>query len=130
MVGVVTGCYSSICIAGPLYVMWENRKLKLKTAVVERDALGGQVALTPIVENYPGFTQVGGKTLVDIMVNHALQYIQIYQGEEVLDIVPGEILEVTTTRRKFKAKTVLLATGASHRAPSASRASSNSPDAA
>lgn len=22
MVGVVTGCYSSVCIAGPLYVMW------------------------------------------------------------------------------------------------------------
>lgn len=28
MVGVVTGCYSSICIAGPLYVMWENHKVK------------------------------------------------------------------------------------------------------
>lgn len=32
MVGVVTGCYSSVCIAGPLYVMWENRKAKQKTA--------------------------------------------------------------------------------------------------
>lgn len=32
MVGVVTGCYSSICIAGPLYVMWENRKLKQREA--------------------------------------------------------------------------------------------------
>ena len=87
----------------------------LVTAVVERDALGGQVALTPVVENYPGFTQVGGKTLVDIMVNHALQYVQIYQGEEVLDILPGEVLEVKTTRRKFLAKNILLATGASHR---------------
>lgn len=26
MVGVVVGCYSSICIAGPLYVAWQNRK--------------------------------------------------------------------------------------------------------
>lgn len=32
MVGVVTGCYSSICIAGPLYVMWENHKLKTAVA--------------------------------------------------------------------------------------------------
>jgi thioredoxin reductase (NADPH) len=87
----------------------------LNTAVVERDALGGQVALTPVVENYPGFAQVGGKTLVDIMVNHALQYVQIYQGESVLEIQPGNPIEVTTTRRKFKTKTVLLATGASHR---------------
>ena len=87
----------------------------LKTVVIERDALGGQVALTPIVENYPGFTQVGGKTLVDIMVSHALQYVQIFQGESVLDIVPGYPIKVKTTRREFLAKTVLLATGASHK---------------
>ena len=87
----------------------------LKTAVVERDTLGGQVALTPVVENYPGFTQVGGKTLVDIMVNHALQYVQIYQGEQVLEVLPGDPFEVKTTRRTFKAKTILLATGATHR---------------
>jgi thioredoxin reductase (NADPH) len=87
----------------------------LKTAIVERDALGGQVALTPIVENYPGFTQVGGKTLVDIMVSHALQYVKIFQGEQVLDIAAGDVFEVSTTRRKFRATTVLLATGASHR---------------
>ena len=28
MIGVISGCYSSICIAGPLWVMWQNRKLK------------------------------------------------------------------------------------------------------
>ncbi|MBC2736897.1 MAG: FAD-dependent oxidoreductase [Desulfobacteraceae bacterium] len=87
----------------------------LKTALVEANALGGQVATTPIVENYPGFTQVGGKTLVDIMVNHALEYVQIFQGEKVIDIKPGTPHEVQTTRRKFMTKTILLATGASHR---------------
>jgi len=87
----------------------------LKTALVEANALGGQVATTPIVENYPGFTQVGGKTLVDIMVNHALEYVQIFQGEKVLDIKLGTPHEVQTTRRKFMTKTILLATGANHR---------------
>ncbi|MGD9365411.1 MAG: thioredoxin-disulfide reductase [Desulfobacteraceae bacterium] len=87
----------------------------LKTAIVEKDSLGGQVALTPVVENYPGFTQVGGKTLVDIMVSHALQYVNIFQGEQVLDIKSGEPIEVKTSRRKFLAKSVLLATGAKHR---------------
>jgi len=87
----------------------------LRTAVVEREALGGQVATTPIVENYPGFTSVGGKTLVDIMVSHALQYVQIFQGEAVMDLTPGKPITVTTNRRKFLTKSVLLATGASHR---------------
>jgi len=58
----------------------------LRSVIVERDALGGQVAMTPVVENYPGFTQVGGKALVDIIVTHALEYAQIFPGEEVMEI--------------------------------------------
>ena len=87
----------------------------MRTAIVERDALGGQVATTPIVENYPGFTSVGGKSLVDIMVSHALQYVQIFQGEAVVDIQPGPPFSVKTNRRQFNTKTILLATGATHR---------------
>jgi thioredoxin reductase (NADPH) len=87
----------------------------LRTAIVERQALGGQVATTPIVENYPGFTSVGGKSLVDIMVSHALQYVQIFQGENVLEVEPGNPIRVQTSRRKFLTKAVLLATGANHR---------------
>jgi thioredoxin reductase (NADPH) len=87
----------------------------LKAAVLEKGALGGQVATTPVVENYPGFTSVGGKTLVDFMVSHALEYVQIFQGEEVMDIQPGEPIKVVTSRRQFLTKAVLLATGATYR---------------
>ncbi len=31
MIGVVSGCYSSICIAGPLWVMWQKHKLNKKS---------------------------------------------------------------------------------------------------
>lgn len=87
----------------------------LKSVVVEKGVLGGQVALTPVVENYPGMKEIGGKTLVDIMVTHALEYVQIFPGEEVLDIIPGQPHIVQTTRRKFRTQAILLATGASHR---------------
>ena len=30
MVGILVGCYSSVCITGPLYVMWRNHKDKVK----------------------------------------------------------------------------------------------------
>ena len=86
----------------------------LKAVVVERGALGGQVAITPIVENYPGFTRVPGKTLVDITVSHALEYVQIFQGEEVLEIQPGKIITVVTSRRRFLTRAVILATGANY----------------
>jgi len=87
----------------------------LQSVVIEKGALGGQVATTPVVENYPGLTQVGGKTLVDIMVSHALEYVKIFPGEEVLEIEPGDPVQVRTSRRRFRAKAVLLATGAVHR---------------
>ncbi len=90
----------------------------LRTAVVEKGPLGGQIATTPIVENYPGFTRVAGKTLVDIMVSHALEYVQIYPGEEVLEIQPGqpgEKIMVQTSRRRFMTRAVILATGARHK---------------
>lgn len=87
----------------------------LKTSVIERGALGGQVATTPIVENYPGFARVPGKALVDILVSHALEYVQIFQGEEVINVQTGPRIEVQTTRRKFLAKALILATGANYK---------------
>ena len=32
IVGLISGCYSTICIAGPLWVSWENYRSKLKKA--------------------------------------------------------------------------------------------------
>ncbi|MDR3567143.1 MAG: FAD-dependent oxidoreductase [Syntrophobacteraceae bacterium] len=87
----------------------------LRTAIIERGALGGQVATTPVVENYPGFARVPGKTLVDILTSHALEYVQIFQGEEVGVIQPGPPLEVRTGRRKFVARALILATGANYK---------------
>ncbi len=87
----------------------------LQAAILEKGALGGQVATTPVVENYPGFTSVGGKALVDFMVSHALEYVQIFQGEDVMDIQPGEPIKVITSRRQFLTKAVLIATGATYK---------------
>lgn len=32
IIGLISGCYSSICIAGPLWVMWQNHKKAKKSA--------------------------------------------------------------------------------------------------
>jgi thioredoxin reductase (NADPH) len=87
----------------------------LKAVIIERGALGGQVALTPVVENYPGLSRIEGKTLVDIMVSHALEYVTIYPDEEVMEIKSGPPFEILTNRRRYTARAVLFATGASYR---------------
>ena len=85
----------------------------LDTAVLEKGNIGGQVAITPVVENYPGFTRIGGKSLMDMMAQQAIQYADIHQGEEVLDVKNTDnLFEIRTNRAAYKAKALLIAAGA------------------
>lgn len=87
----------------------------LKTVIIEKDMLGGQVANTPIVENYPGINQIGGRALIDLMVTHALEYVNIFPGEEALDIKKEDVIRVISSRRRFSSRALLFATGAEYR---------------
>ncbi|MFH1146762.1 MAG: FAD-dependent oxidoreductase [Pseudomonadota bacterium] len=87
----------------------------LRYVILEKDIVGGQVAATPVVENYPGLIRIAGKALADIMSQHALQYTHIHQGEEVLDIKPDETIEVYTNKGKYLCRAVILTTGAKYR---------------
>ena len=84
----------------------------LKTIILERDAIGGQVALTPVVENYPGFTNIAGITLMEVMAAQARQYCEIIQEEpQRVSAGPGGVSAETSTL-KIQAKALLIATGA------------------
>ncbi|WP_051261161.1 FAD-dependent oxidoreductase [Desulfovibrio inopinatus] len=84
----------------------------LKTVVLERNAIGGQVTITPVVENYPGYSNIPGAQLMDIIAEQAKQYARILQGEEVLEIKFGKYVEVLTTHHYFFCHAAILATGA------------------
>ncbi|MCX7794316.1 MAG: thioredoxin-disulfide reductase [Thermodesulfovibrionales bacterium] len=88
----------------------------LKTVVLERTTPGGQVAITPVVENYPGFARIPGKTLVELLIQHAAQYTEIHIGEDVKDIhkVDHEF-HVKTNRAVYIARAIIIATGASNK---------------
>jgi len=92
----------------------------LKAVVLEKSIVGGQVALTPVVENYPGFATVPGKQLMDIMSEHAREYVPVHEGEgvesiKIGDLKIGETIKVTTNRGAYSAKALILSTGASYR---------------
>ncbi|MBA4372226.1 MAG: hypothetical protein C0402_05140 [Thermodesulfovibrio sp.] len=85
----------------------------LRTVVLEKANIGGQVAITPVVENYPGFTTVGGKALMDMMALQATAYADIHEGEEVTGIKQDDKgFEVTTSRAEYTVKAVLITSGA------------------
>lgn len=84
----------------------------LSTVILEKAVVGGQVAVTPVVENYPGFARVAGQKLMEIMGQHAREYADIREGESVVEIKVGKRIEVYTNRAIYVAKALILATGA------------------
>ncbi len=84
----------------------------LKCIVFERVSVGGQVSITPVVENYPGFPNIAGKTLVEMMAKQAMEYAVILQGVGVDDIKRiSNGFEITTGGGIYTAKAVIIATG-------------------
>ncbi len=88
----------------------------LKSIIFEKANIGGQIAITPVVENYPGFTSIAGKTLVDLMAKQTLEYSPILQGVGVDDIKKKNGgFEVITSKGIYTAKAIIIATGADSR---------------
>ncbi|HXY55314.1 MAG TPA: FAD-dependent oxidoreductase [Nitrospirota bacterium] len=91
----------------------------LSAVVVEREVIGGQVAITPVVENYPGYMRIGGKSLVDLISQQAVQYADIHVGEQVKEIAQDKQdgkFSVKTNRAIYITKGIVLATGVGNRA--------------
>lgn len=84
----------------------------LKTVIIERETIGGQVSLTPMVENYPGFASIPGITLMQVTAAQARQYCEIIQEAPQSVTAAGAGVTVTTPTLKIEAKALLLATGA------------------
>lgn len=88
----------------------------LKCLVLEKGVAGGQVMLAPWIENYPGFSRIEGIKLAEIMAKHAKEYVEIKEGIEVIGIEQSkDEFKITTNSGVFKSRSVILATGASHK---------------
>ena len=89
----------------------------LDTLIIEKISAGGQMALTDIIDNYPGFEEgVDGFTLGFKMQQSAERFGAKTHYDEVLSVDFSEdIKKIETTSQTFFAKTVVIATGADPR---------------
>ncbi|TAL25614.1 MAG: FAD-binding protein [Nitrospirae bacterium] len=88
----------------------------LKSIIFEKANVGGQISITPVVENYPGFASIAGKTLVDLMAKQTMDYALVLQGYDVKDVRKKDKgFEVTTGRGIYNAKAIIIATGAGNK---------------
>ena len=89
----------------------------LKTLVIDEKMSGGTTADAPIVENYPGFSQITGAELAEKMSIHCRKVgAAIHEIETVtsIDLKPDKKI-VRTVQTDYETKTILIATGSHYR---------------
>ena len=85
----------------------------MSVLVLEKMAAGGQMAETPQIDNYPGFTELDGFMLGQQMKEGAEKFGAESRFAEVTGLhLEGQTKSVDTTDGVFYGKTVVIATGA------------------
>lgn len=91
------------------------KRANLKTIIFEKDAIGGQIASSPLVENFPGCKSISGAQLATNFYEQAEELGVEIEIEEVLEIIPGKINKVKTDFGEYESKVVIIATGSKYR---------------
>ncbi|MEM9954787.1 MAG: thioredoxin-disulfide reductase [Chloroflexota bacterium] len=89
----------------------------LKPVVIAGNQLGGQVAITHEIENYPGYIHLGGAELVDKLKEHGEHFGAEYVFDLVneVDFANGSPFTVKTHNETYLADSVIVTIGADPR---------------
>lgn len=89
----------------------------LDVITLEKLAPGGQIAVTELVENYPGFEEgIMGAELVSKMERQAKKFGLQFKSTEVQNItIDGDYKIIETDSETYKSKVVVVASGTHHR---------------
>jgi thioredoxin reductase (NADPH) len=85
--------------------------------IIEEKMAGGTTSDAPTVENYPGFSQVGGAELAEKMALHCRKTgVTIHELETVTGLdLKGDKKTVKTSKAVYEANALIIATGAHYR---------------
>lgn len=101
--------------AGMTAAVYTSRA-NLSTLMLERGMPGGQMANTEDVENYPGYESILGPDLSTKMFEHAKKFGAEYAYGEIKQVINEDPYKIVDCGNKqYKAKTVIITTGAQHR---------------
>ena len=89
-----------------------------KNLIIDKDLAGGLGREVPEMENYPGFDNISGLELIEKIKAQAIKNTNLHEMEEVTEITQTDDeyrFTVTTNKDQYQSKTIILATGSSHR---------------
>lgn len=88
-------------------------RAKYSVLIIEKSHLGGQIAISHEVANYPGVGITSGSKLIDTMHKQVKYFGANTVFENVVKINDGNIKEIHTENNVYKALGIILAMGAS-----------------
>lgn len=89
-----------------------------RNLIIDRDLAGGIGREVPAMENYPGYDIISGLELTEKMKEQAIKNCELHEQENVLEITETNDdyrFTVRTDKDEYQSKTIILATGSSHR---------------
>ena len=99
-------------LSSALYLLRNNRKVLL----LEKENVGGQIANSPKVENFPSIKEISGLQFSNNLFEQVLSLGLDFELEEVLEIKKeNDLFLIKSNYHNYEAKTVILANGVRHR---------------
>lgn len=87
-----------------------------KTVIIESGAFGGQITSSPNVENYPGIASVSGSEFSMNLLDQAVKLGAETEMAQVTGIRDeGAVKVIRTSEKEYPCRSVILATGVTHR---------------
>ena len=96
-------------LTAAIYALRANKKV----LIFEAKAYGGQIINATLVENYPGIESISGMEYATNLYNQVKKLGAEFKFETVIKVTENK--EVITNKDSYKAKSVILATGAENR---------------
>ena len=91
-------------------------RAKLKTLIIEKENVGGQIKTTHELANYPGILQTTGSEYMETLRQQALAFNVNFKEDEVVDLSLEEDIKIIRTKKEeIQSRAVIFATGASPR---------------
>lgn len=90
-------------------------RARLNVILIEKIVLGGQVVISDLIENYPGFPEgISGPDLVQKMTDQVKRFDLNIENNEVIAIdLSYPVKKITLNDRTITTHTIIIATGAS-----------------
>ena len=98
-------------LTAAMYALRRGRSVLL----FEKEAYGGQISKSALVENYPAVKAVSGFEFSMNLYNQAKDFGCQFRKEKVTAVIDGETKKVITAKGEYECGTVIFATGASPR---------------